>query len=146
MDAAARKLWWRGVQGSVALIGGGILLYKYATPTPEELISKMSPEVRADYEKNLEFRKEEHRVLMEIVKKTSSSNDPIWMAGPIKPPWDRDYSVNVDTLLVDKENFAKKQAELKQQAELEELKKHSLDLNEKSNKKSDKKWYKLWLF
>lgn len=72
------------VGGSIT--GLGVVLFKFTTPTDEQLIAKMSPEVRAQYERERGLRRKEQEELIRIVKQTSASNDPIWMTGPIKSP------------------------------------------------------------
>ena len=63
--------------------GTGVLFWYTIRPTDEQLIARFSPEVKADYERNKELRQQEQKRLIEIVKETSSSSDPIWKAGPI---------------------------------------------------------------
>lgn len=83
------KLWARVYAVGGLIVGLGVLLYKYATPTDEQLIAKFSPEVRRHYEEGKARREQEQQELMAIVKKTSSLNDPVWMAGPIASPFER---------------------------------------------------------
>lgn len=70
------------------VIGTGLLLYKYIRPTDEELIARFSPELRLQYEREKGLRRAEQEALMRVVRQTSESNDPIWMTGPIKSPWE----------------------------------------------------------
>lgn len=78
----------------------------------------MSPEIRAQVERNRELRQQEQKMLMEIVKGTAASNEPIWKTGELFNPWEGSGS----KLLVDKVNFEKQQSENKQKEELKSLK------------------------
>ncbi|KAG7827966.1 hypothetical protein KL920_004216 [Ogataea angusta] len=115
-------LWKRSLITGGGIIGSGVLLYIFTTPTEEQLVAKLSPELRADYERNKELRRKEQEMLMEIVKQTAASNDPVWKTGPIVSPWDRDFTPSRESLLVKRERFEKEQAEKKQREELERLK------------------------
>lgn len=100
------------------IIGLGVLLFKFTVPTDEELLSKMSPEIRAQVEKNRELRQQEQRMVMEIAQKTAKSGQPIWKTGELYNPWEG----TGNKLLVDKVNFEREQAIKKQQSDLEALK------------------------
>lgn len=126
---AEKPLWYRwarvGFVGA-SIITTGVLLFKYTTPSDEELIARFSPEVRRDYERNRELRQREQQELMKNAQLTAASNDPIWKTGRISSPWDKDTK-NTDQKLVDavkfhqeKANeFKKEQIELAQQELLE---------------------------
>ncbi|KAG0687434.1 assembly factor cbp4 [Pichia californica] len=105
-------LWGGGI------IGLGVILYNFTVPTDEELLSRMSPEIRADVEKHRELRQQEQKVLMDIAKKTAASDKPIWQTGELYNPWEG----TGNKLLIDKINFEKEQAENKLKNELEALK------------------------
>lgn len=107
------SLIWGG-----GIIGLGVVLFKFTVPTEEELLNKMSPEIRAQVERNRELRQQEQKMLMEIVKGTAASNEPIWKTGELFNPWEGSGS----KLLVDKVNFEKQQSENKQKEELKSLK------------------------
>lgn len=161
MDPKMALLWKRSLLTGGLIIGSGVLLFKYTTPTEEQLIARLSPELRADYEKNKELRRQEQKELMEIVKKTSASNDPIWKTGAIQSPWERTDlqkqrldesnvlfgkgSSGVESPLVKKDRFERDQAESKQHEMLEKMKKEleSTEMIEK-NSKNSKSWWKLW--
>lgn len=98
------------------IVGTGVLLYKYTTPTEEELISRLSPELRLQYEREKKLRQKEQEELVKIVKQTSASNDPIWKTGSIKSPWERDTKViNL------KEKYEHELAEQNQMDEIERV-------------------------
>lgn len=100
------------------IVGLGVLLFKFTVPTEEELLQKMSPEIRAQVERNRELRQEEQRLLMEIAKKSAKSDEPIWKTGELYNPWEGTGS----KLLIDKVNYEKEQALKKQKSELDKLK------------------------
>ncbi|OWB75542.1 hypothetical protein B5S31_g5455 [[Candida] boidinii] len=161
MDPKMALLWKRSLISCGLIIGSGVLLFKYTTPTEEQLIARLSPELRADYEKNKELRRQEQKELMEIVKKTSASNDPIWKTGSLQSPWERTDLQNqkldesnvlfgkgssgIESPLVKKDRFERDQAESKQHEMLEKMKKEleSTEMIEK-NSKNSKSWWKLW--
>lgn len=108
-----QTLIWGG-----GIIGLGVFLFKFTVPTDEELLSRMSPEIRAQVEKNRELRQQEQQMVMEIAKKTAASDKPIWQTGELYNPWEG----TGNKMLVDKVNFEKEQAENKLKNELEALK------------------------
>lgn len=108
-------------------MGTGVLLYKYATPSDEELIAAFSPEIRAEYERNRALRQQEQQELMKIAVETSNSKDPIWKTGKIKSPFERD-SRGVDPQLVDKNQFFIDETKKLQRLEVEQAR---LELEEK---------------
>ncbi|KAK8440931.1 assembly factor cbp4 [Candidozyma auris] len=145
MSAARRPAWraWARVYVTGAcIIGTGVLLFKYTVPTDEELISRFSPEIRADYERNKKLRQQEQQELMKIVKETYKSNDPIWKAGPIKSPFEKDGR-GVDPHLVDKTSFFKNEEDNKRKAEIEKAN-AELEETETLLKSSKKSWWKFW--
>ncbi|KAG7693165.1 hypothetical protein KL930_004750 [Ogataea haglerorum] len=135
-------LWKRSLITGGGIIGSGVLLYIFTTPTEEQLIAKLSPELRADYERNKELRRKEQEMLMEIVKQTAASNDPVWKTGPIASPWDRDFTPSRESLLVKRERFEKEQAEKKQREELERLKAEARLVQADESKSSGWKFWK----
>lgn len=115
-------LFQRIAKGSVyggAVIGLGVVLFKYTTPTDEELVAKLSPELRADYEQNRELRQREQQELMKIVRKTSASNDPIWKTDKIGLPFETNTR-NMDPKLVDYRQFELERAQKHQQLQYEQ--------------------------
>lgn len=107
------------------IIGLGVVLFKYTVPTDEELLAKMSPEIRAKVESQRELRQQEQKKLMEIVQRTSKSNDPIWKTGELYNPWEG----TGNKLLVDKINYEKETADVKVKSELEKAKEEQEQLS-----------------
>lgn len=140
---STKPLWYRWARVYFAggcIIGTGVLLYIYTTPTDEELISRFSPEVRAEYEQGRALRRKEQQALMEIVKKTSLSQDPIWKTGRIGSPLEKDQR-NLSINLVDEELFD--EATPKQVAE--QVKAAQAQLAEiEAVEKQNKPWWKVW--
>ncbi|CCH40597.1 Assembly factor CBP4 [Wickerhamomyces ciferrii] len=115
-----KPLWYRWARVyavGASIVGFGVVAYLYATPTDEELINRLSPELRAQYERERGLRRKEQEELIKIVKQTSASQDPIWMTGPIKSPLE-----NHGTQLADvKQQYEKQVAEQKQLQEIEQI-------------------------
>lgn len=100
------------------IIGTGYLLFKYTVPTPEELLARMSPELRSKVEAERGLRELEQQKLMEIVKQTSASNEPIWKTGDLYNPWEKTGK----QLLVDKIEYERETGKQKSLSELEKAK------------------------
>ncbi|EER32735.1 hypothetical protein CTRG_03160 [Candida tropicalis MYA-3404] len=146
--SSVKPLWYRWARVYFAggcLVGTGFLLYYTIRPTDEQLIASFSPEVREHYERNKELREAEQQKLMEIVKKTSSSNDPVWKAGPIGSPFEKEQR-NLSMQLVDAELFHKEKFENQQK---QEIAKANLEVEEAERLLSEKKkknssWWKFF--
>lgn len=136
------RIWARVYVTGAAIIGTGVLLYKYTVPTDEELIARFSPEIRADYERNRKLRQQEQQELMKIVKETYKSNDPVWKTGPIKSPFEKDTR-GVDPHLVDKTTFFKSLEDEKRKQEVEKANAELAETEQLMNKPK-KSWWKLW--
>jgi hypothetical protein len=120
MDKPLWYRWARVYATGFAIVMTGVLLFKYTTPTEEELISKLSPELRLQYERERKLRQREQQELIKIVQETAASNDPIWKTGSIKSPWERD---------TEKVNLKEKyERELSQQNQLNEIERVRLQL------------------
>lgn len=98
-----------------AIVGLGAVLFKYTTPTDEELINSLSPELRLQYERERQLRQAEQRELMKIVRETAKSDDPIWKTGSIDSPWGRSSSEQ------SREQFQRLKAEEIQREELKRI-------------------------
>lgn len=121
MDKPLWYRWARVYATGFGIVMTGVLLFKYTTPTEQELINSLSPELRAQYEREKGLRRREQEELMKIVKQTAASNDPIWMTGAIKSPWDKDNKmVNL------KEKYEK---ELAKKSQMDELEKVQMELD-----------------
>lgn len=145
-----RPLWVRWLRvwaiGGV-IIGGGALLYKYTTPTDEELINSLSPELRLQYERERKLRQAEQQELMKIVKETSQSDKPIWKTGAIQSPWEK----NGETPVKNRDQFQRLKADQVQKEELHRIREELATIRQQTktetgdivNDKS-KNWWKFW--
>lgn len=122
------------------IIGTGVLLYIYTTPTDEELIASFSPEIRADYEKNRELRQQEQMEVMKIAQKTAKSNDPIWKTGPIGSPFEKEQR-NLSQQMVDQQLFFNERAK---KEHMDEIQKAQLEIDEAKKLAGKKPWWKVW--
>lgn len=137
-----RPLWYRWAKIVVygaGIVTSGVLLFKYTVPTDEELISRFSPEVRAQYEKNRALRQKEQEELMKIVQKTAASNDPIWKAGPIGSPFEKDTRRTNPNLVDQQKFYAQQGAEFKKE-QIEAANKELEELNELVGQKKKHWW------
>ncbi|EGV64103.1 assembly factor cbp4 [Yamadazyma tenuis] len=132
-----KKVLRAGIYGN-AVILLGVVLFKYTTPTEEQLISRFSPEIRADYEKNRSFRQQEQQELMKIVRETSQSSDPVWKTGKIKSPFEKDTR-GLDPKLVDVKVFEKQEALAYQR---EQIDKSTEELAETEKLLAKKRWWR----
>jgi hypothetical protein len=71
-----------GIAGG-SIIGFGALNFIYNTPTDEELINKLSPELKKKYYEERERRRYISNWAVGEAQKTARSEDPIWMTGEI---------------------------------------------------------------
>ncbi|VEU22411.1 DEKNAAC103361 [Brettanomyces naardenensis] len=142
MDPVSKSQWIRSLAWGGGIVGLGYVLFKFTTPTPEQLLAKMSPELRADVEKNRALRMKEQEELIKVVKETSKSNDPIWMTGSIANPWDKDFKKTADSLLVKKQDFERARAEEKQKKVLSALKEDIKKTEELEAKEKERRgWF-----
>lgn len=135
-----KPLWYRWARvyfTGFSIIGFGVLCFKYTVPTDEQLIARFSPEVRAEYEKGRELRRQEQQELMKIAQKTAASSDPIWKTDKIKSPFEKDGR-GVDPKLVDRENFFKKSADEVKRSQVQAA---ALELEE-AEKLAKKSWWR----
>lgn len=144
MDKPLWFRWLRVYAVGGAIILSGFILFKYTTPTDEDIINALSPELRLQYERERKLRQAEQQELMKIVQRTTNSNDPIWKTGPIQSPWERNTGE-----LETHEQFQRLKADQIQKEELERIRQEldqirqqtSLKTNEISKNKS---WWNLW--
>ncbi|KAJ1795560.1 assembly factor cbp4, partial [Coemansia sp. RSA 2399] len=67
-----------GILAFAGIMGVGVLLRYTVVPSEEKLMSRLSPEVRAELEKNKEKRRANHEAIMEQMIESSKSDKPIW--------------------------------------------------------------------
>ncbi|KAK6460537.1 hypothetical protein DFJ63DRAFT_289921 [Scheffersomyces coipomensis] len=140
---STKPLWYRWARvyfAGTCIIGSGVLLYKYTTPTDEELIAAFSPEIRAEYEQNKAARKREAEELFKIMKQTSSSNDPIWKTGPIGSPFEKDQR-NLSQTLIDYEQFKKDSGNDFKKDEIEQAKLQLIETEKLKQQQKSSSWW-----
>ena len=82
--------------------------------------------------------------MIEIVKETSSSSDPIWKAGPIGSPFEKEQR-NLSMELVDAELFHKTKHEEQQKQEIDRANEESKEA-ERLMQQNKKPWWKFFKF
>ncbi|RLV94016.1 Assembly factor CBP4 [Spathaspora sp. JA1] len=140
---STKPLWYRWARVYLAgglIIGTGVLLYNTIRPSEEDLIASFSPEVRREYERNKELRELEQQKLMEIVKKTAESNEPIWKTGPIGSPFEK-HQRNLGQQLVDYEGIRRDQALNESKQEVEKAKAEALEAESLISGGTKSKWW-----
>lgn len=125
-----------------AIIGTGVFLYCTIIPTDEELISRFSPEVRAQYERNKELRQKEQEELMRIVQQTAKSNDPIWKTGRITSPFEKDTRGKTTTLVNPNDLYQQKE-DAKREQEVKDAQAQVLETERLVAEKKNS-WWKFW--
>lgn len=130
-----------------AIIGSGVLLYKYSRPTDEELINRFSPEVRKEYERNKNLRQEEQKELMKIVQQSASSKDPIWKTGPLESPFERGNTTPYSSNAI-LERAKRQDVERREREEMDIVRQNLQTLHkqqqEEESLKTNKPWWKVW--
>ncbi|SCU96639.1 LANO_0E13982g1_1 [Lachancea nothofagi CBS 11611] len=141
-----RPLWLRWLRVYAfggAIIATGAVLFKYTTPTDEELIKALSPELRLQFERERQLRQAEQQELMKIVRETAKSDDPIWKTGSIDSPWERNSSQQ------SREQFQRLKAEEIQREELQRIRGELQQIRQESVVKTHESvqkqnWWKFW--
>ncbi|QLG72164.1 hypothetical protein HG535_0C05180 [Zygotorulaspora mrakii] len=132
-----RPLWVRWLRVWAvggAIIGGGVLLFKYTTPTDEEIINSLSPELRLQYEKERNLRQAEQQELMNIVKETSLSDKPIWKTGPINSPWEKGEK----SAVANRDQFQRLKAKEVQKEELQRIREELAQIRQQTSTATDR--------
>ncbi|CCK71682.1 Cbp4p KNAG_0H02670 [Huiozyma naganishii CBS 8797] len=146
MEGPVWRRWLRVYVWGGAIIGSGVLLFKYSTPSDEKLIESFSPEVRRRYEEGRQLRQEEQRQLMKIVRETANSSDPIWKTGPIQSPFERRNNNNNTAGSQDIfDEFHRRQGEDDKRGDLERMQNSLLEIRRQNAADQPKKhWWKPW--
>ncbi|AET40425.1 Cbp4p Ecym_6017 [Eremothecium cymbalariae DBVPG len=144
MGAPLWLRWLKVYAYGGCIIGTGVLLFNYTTPTDEDIINALSPELRLQYERERGLRRAEQQNLMQIAKETSASSNPIWQTGAIQSPWEKNPSA-----VKSSDHFEKLKADQVQKEELDRIRKQLAEIREKSEQKTkqfvnDRSWWKLW--
>ncbi|CCE63405.1 hypothetical protein TPHA_0E03150 [Tetrapisispora phaffii CBS 4417] len=149
MDTPLWLRWAKVYAAGGVIIGTGLLLFKYVTPTDEQLLNSFSPEVRLEYEQQKKLREAEQQELMKVVQQTSTSNDPIWKTGSIVSPWERADEGKNDPN--QRYAFQKLKSSEVQKDELKKIRDELQQLRVQSEAKTNqivqekmKNWWKFW--
>ncbi|KAJ2868671.1 assembly factor cbp4, partial [Coemansia asiatica] len=85
VDTTHRNMSFRkGIFSFVGIMGIAVLLRYTIVPDEDKLVKSMSPELRADYERNKEKRREQHDTIMKQILENAKSDKPIWDVAPPK--------------------------------------------------------------
>ena len=145
MESPVWVRWLKVYAMGGLIIGTGAVLFKYTTPTDEQLIAALSPELRLQYEKERKLRQAEQQELMKIVQETANSSNPIWKTGPIKSPWEKMDEMTAEQ----REVFQKSKAEEIQKQELAKIRNELSQIRQQSESKTQnivgkKSWWDFW--
>ncbi|KAJ1948318.1 hypothetical protein EC988_005225 [Linderina pennispora] len=69
-----------------SIMGVAVLLRYTIVPDEEKILKSMSPELRAEYERNKEKRRAQHDAIMAQIIENSKSDKPIWDVKPAPAP------------------------------------------------------------
>ncbi|VVT53605.1 uncharacterized protein SAPINGB_P003658 [Magnusiomyces paraingens] len=75
--------WIKTILAGGSVVGLGVSCFIFTTPTDEELIAKLSPELRQQYYDERERRRMVSQWAVGEARKTAASSNPIWMTGEI---------------------------------------------------------------
>ncbi|KAJ1667588.1 assembly factor cbp4 [Coemansia sp. RSA 1646] len=67
-----------GIFAFAGIMGVAVLLRYTIVPDEEKLLRELSPELRAELERNKEKRRETHDAIMKQMIENSKSDKPIW--------------------------------------------------------------------
>ncbi|SCU85800.1 LADA_0D09780g1_1 [Lachancea dasiensis] len=143
MDKPLWLRWLKVYAYGGAIIATGVVLFKYTTPSDEELIKALSPELRLQFERERQLRQAEQQELMKIVQETARSKDPIWKTGSIDSPWERNAGQQ------SREQFQRLKAEEIQREELNRIRQELQQIRQESTIKTQESvqkhsWWKIW--
>ena len=143
MESSGFLRWGKVFAAGGSIILTGVLLFKYTTPTDEQLIQALSPELRLQYERERNLRQAEQQELMKVVQQTMKSKDPIWKTGTVDSPWERNGTQAT------KDQFQRLKADQVQKEELERIRQELDKIRMESLDQTDmivskKSWWSLW--
>ncbi|KAJ2776023.1 assembly factor cbp4 [Coemansia javaensis] len=68
----------RGLVAFVGVVGTGVLLRYTIVPDEQQLLARLSPELRADHERRKAQRREHHDAVMAQILESAKADRPIW--------------------------------------------------------------------
>ncbi|KAJ2080144.1 hypothetical protein GGI16_007656, partial [Coemansia sp. S142-1] len=72
------RLHLQGLVAVTGIMGVAVLLRYTIVPDEDKMIRSLSPELRAEYERNKDKRREQHDAIMAQIIENSKSDKPIW--------------------------------------------------------------------
>ncbi|PIA16341.1 hypothetical protein COEREDRAFT_42759 [Coemansia reversa NRRL 1564] len=82
----------RGLLSVGGIMGVAVLLRYTIVPDEEKILKSLSPELRAEYERNKDKRREQHDAIMAQMMENAKSDKPIWDVSLSKPKSDSDVN------------------------------------------------------
>ncbi|KAJ2078587.1 assembly factor cbp4 [Coemansia sp. RSA 988] len=82
----------RGLLSFGGIMGVAVLLRYTIVPDEDKMLRSLSPELRAEYERNKDKRREQHDAIMAQMMENAKSDKPIWDISSPKPKSDADGS------------------------------------------------------
>lgn len=73
------RRWVQFLGGAGGIVGVGLLFINYALPTDEDIIKRMSPEVRQRYEQEKRMREKAGEIMQRRI--SESVDKPAWLQG-----------------------------------------------------------------
>ncbi|KAJ1976939.1 assembly factor cbp4 [Dimargaris cristalligena] len=86
--------WQKGLAYSLGIIGGGYLLMRYTTPTPDQLYNALSPELKEEADKRRKDQAHEQAELMQLLRRNMAADQPVWKVQPPHPESKNDPPAN----------------------------------------------------
>ncbi|RKP40169.1 hypothetical protein BJ085DRAFT_40762 [Dimargaris cristalligena] len=97
--------WQKGLAYSLGIIGGGYLLMRYTTPTPDQLYNHaalvfeystlaLSPELKEEADKRRKDQAHEQAELMQLLRRNMAADQPVWKVQPPHPESKNDPPAN----------------------------------------------------
>ncbi|KAJ2162681.1 hypothetical protein GGF46_000406 [Coemansia sp. RSA 552] len=71
-----------GVLAFVGIMGVAVALRYTVVPDEDQMLRRLSPELRAEHERNRDKRREQHEAIMAQMMEGAKSDRPIWDAIP----------------------------------------------------------------
>ncbi|KAJ2692467.1 assembly factor cbp4 [Coemansia spiralis] len=68
----------RGVLAFAGIVGAGVVLRYTIVPDEEQMLARLSPELRAEHERRSAQRRANHDAIMAQMLESAQSDKPIW--------------------------------------------------------------------
>lgn len=101
---------------AVGVLGTAYMGYKYATPSEEDIVRRLSPELRERYMLERDARDEYFREFVKEAIAQSKKDEPIWKVGPMASmPVDFNQAVRMKMKDIEARNDEDRNLRVKQQ-------------------------------